>query len=188
MIAKSEVISLPLVGRDQGWGWSHAQEDEMAIDRARTLRKTMPPAEAKMWNGLRSLRPLGHHFRRQVPVGPYYADFVCHAARLIVEVDGDTHFSESAHRYDATRDDVIRAEGYRILRVTNHEVMRNIDGVLQAILTELARPVPPATPTLSPSPQGGGRRRSRAIIELGQRQLSDLPPPVSQLPPKEVGS
>ncbi|WP_395821844.1 endonuclease domain-containing protein [Devosia sp.] len=160
----------------------------MAIDRARTLRKTMPPAEAKMWNGLRSLRPLGHHFRRQVPVGPYYADFVCHAARLIVEVDGDTHFSESAHRYDATRDDVIRAEGYRILRVTNHEVMRNIDGVLQAILTELARPVPPATPTLSPSPQGGGRRRSRAIIELGQRQLSDLPPPVSQLPPKEVGS
>lgn len=64
----------------------------MSVERARQLRKNMGAPEAKLWNALRELRLLGHHFRRQVPLGRYYADFCCHKARLVIEVDGDTHF------------------------------------------------------------------------------------------------
>ena len=114
----------------------------MSVERARELRKTMPAPEAKLWNALRELRPLGHHFRRQVQIGPYYADFCSHKRCLIIEVDGDTHFQEAAVTYDAARDAVLRREGYRILRVTNEDVMRNIDGVLTMVLSLLDQPPP----------------------------------------------
>ena len=102
----------------------------------------MPAPEAKLWNALRELRPLGHHFRRQVQIGPYYADFCSHKRCLIIEVDGDTHFQEAAVAYDAARDAVLRREGYRILRVTSEDVMRNIDGVLTMVLSLLDQPPP----------------------------------------------
>ncbi|WP_143154498.1 DUF559 domain-containing protein [Devosia limi] len=57
----------------------------MSVQRARQLRKIMSTPEAKLWNALRELRPLGYHFRRQVPLGPYYADFVCHRSCLVIE-------------------------------------------------------------------------------------------------------
>lgn len=157
-----------------------AGPETMSTDRARSLRKQMPPAEARLWNALRQLKPLGHHFRRQVPLGGYYADFASHAARLVIEVDGDTHGTDAARRYDAARTTFLRAEGYTVLRVTNDDVLHNIDGVIATVLRQLAEPAPPATPTLDPSPQGGGRRRSRAIVELGQIGLADLPPPVGR--------
>ena len=114
----------------------------MSVERARQLRKNMPAPEAKLWNALRDLRPLGHHFRRQVSIGPYYADFCCHKKLLIIEVDGDTHFQDHAVAYDIARDAMIRGQGYRILRVTNEDVMRNIDGLLTAILSLLDQPPP----------------------------------------------
>jgi len=117
----------------------------MSVERARALRKVMSAPEAKLWNALRQLRALGHHFRRQVPIGKYYADFCCHRRCLVVEVDGDTHFSEEAVAYDATRDAFLRREGYRVLRVTNLDVMRNINGVLTEILSLLDQP-PPSLP------------------------------------------
>jgi very-short-patch-repair endonuclease len=117
----------------------------------------MPPAEARMWTLLRGLKPLGFHFRRQVPIGRYYADFVCHHASLVIEIDGGTHGADAAMRYDAARDDFIRAEGYDIVRIWNHDVMENLDGVMVLIEAELAGRL--RTPTLDPSPQGGGRRR-----------------------------
>ena len=89
------------------------------IGRARSLRKRMPPMEAKLWNALRELKPLGYHFRRQVPLGRYFADFACHASRLVVEVDGETHTNPI---YDRARDAFMHAEGYRVLRVTNDDV------------------------------------------------------------------
>lgn len=154
--------------------------DPMTTDRARTLRKQMPPAEARMWNALRSLRPLGFHFRRQVPLGPYYADFASHHPKLVIELDGDTHASSA--QYDAARDTFIRGEGYRVVRIPNHEVMSNLDGVMTAVMLKLGTPEPLATPTLNPSPQGGGRRRSRKIVEVGRLKIEDLPPPMGSDP------
>ena len=114
----------------------------MSVERARQLRKNMSRPEAKLWNALRELRPLGHHFRRQVPIGPYYADFCCHRKNLVIEVDGDTHFHDHALAHDKARDVLVRREGYRILRVTNQDVMQNTDGVIDAVQNLLNHPHP----------------------------------------------
>ena len=76
---------------------------------------------------------LGTHFRRQVPIGPYVADFACMAARLIVEIDGSQHGSEAGARKDAQRTQWLEHEGYTVLRFWNNDVTRNIKGVLEAI-------------------------------------------------------
>ena len=117
----------------------------MSVERARALRKVMSAPEAKLWNALRKLRPSGHHFRRQVPIGRYYADFCCHKHVLIIEVDGDTHSNDQAIAHDAIRDAFLRREGYRVLRVTNLDVLRNIDGVMTEVLSSLELP-PPSLP------------------------------------------
>ncbi len=122
----------------------------------------MPAPEAKLWNALREIRPLGFHFRRQVPLGPYYADFAIHTARLVIEIDGDTHCSEAAANYDTRRDALIVSQGYRVLRFGNDDVMRNLDGVMTVILSALD------TPTLTPSPQGGGKPARRLPGDEGQ--------------------
>jgi very-short-patch-repair endonuclease len=108
----------------------------MSIERARSLRKRMPAPEAVSWNALRALKPLGLHFRRQVPLGRYYADFACHHPRLVIEVDGWTH---SLPAYDAERDRFMEGEGYTVLRISNDEVMHNLDGVIQAVLARTKR-------------------------------------------------
>jgi len=104
----------------------------MSIERARSLRQRMPPSEAALWNALRALKPTGLHFRRQVPLGRYYADFACHHPRLVIEVDGWTHDDPA---YDAERDRFMQGEGYRVLRVSSVDVLRNLDGVVRAVLT-----------------------------------------------------
>jgi very-short-patch-repair endonuclease len=117
----------------------------------------MPPAEARLWNLLR-MEPLrAHHFPRQVPLGPYYAGFASHSAKLVVEVDGWTHSTDAELAHDRRRDAFIRNEGYGILRVINVDVMENLDGVMLVLMARLEDSAQPATPTLDPSPQGGGR-------------------------------
>ena len=108
----------------------------MANERARQLRKQMPPAEAATWNALRGLKPLGLHFRRQVPLGRYFADFACFHPKLVLEIDGWTHNSPE---YDAARDAFMRGEGFRVLRVTNDDVRFNLDGVVKAVLRAAGR-------------------------------------------------
>jgi len=80
----------------------------------------------------------GAKFRRQVWLGPYIADFLCAEARLIVEVDGDSHFDQIA--YDQRRTNWLAREGFRVVRVTNADVMQNIEGVLELIATALPSP------------------------------------------------
>jgi len=108
----------------------------MADGRARQMRKEMPPSEASMWNALRALKRVGLHFRRQVPLGRYYADFACFHPKLVLEVDGWTHDSLE---YDAVRDAFMRAEGFTVLRVTNDDVRFNRDGVVRAVLRAAGR-------------------------------------------------
>jgi very-short-patch-repair endonuclease len=102
----------------------------MTIARARKLRQEMSRPEAIMWTSLRSLKPLGFHFRRQVPLGPYYADFACHHPRLVIEIDGLSHADAD---YDARRDRFMQQQGYRVLRIGNDDVLRELDGVMRAV-------------------------------------------------------
>jgi very-short-patch-repair endonuclease len=116
----------------------------------RGMRATPTEAERKLWWHLRHrVSTPGTHFRRQVRIGRYLADFACHATRIIIEVDGGQHSSRSAA--DEERTKVLEANGYRVLRYRNNDVLSNIDGVLEDILSAIT-----TTPTPNPSPQGGG--------------------------------
>ena len=112
-----------------------------ALARARSLRQSMTEAERRLWQILRSHQMTGYKFRRQVPIGRYIADFVCHEARLIVEIDGGQHDRSSPQ--EAERSGFLEKEGYRILRFWNNEVLANPDGVHQTIADELGRITPP---------------------------------------------
>jgi very-short-patch-repair endonuclease len=100
----------------------------------------MTEAERKVWEILRSHQIKGYKFRRQVPIGRYIADFVCHEARLIVEIDGGQHDRSSP--LEAERGGSLQNEGYRILRFWNNEILANLDGVHEAIADELGRVTP----------------------------------------------
>jgi very-short-patch-repair endonuclease len=105
--------------------------------RARVLRKNQTAAESQLWRALRGRRADGFKFVRQEPIGPYFADYICRKEKLIVEIDGATHSTESELQHDLRRTDFLRAQGYRIIRVTNEDVYRNLDGVLETILAKL---------------------------------------------------
>jgi very-short-patch-repair endonuclease len=102
-------------------------------DTARRLRRDQTDAEQRLWGSLRDRRLNGWKFRRQQAVGRYFADFMCVDARLIVELDGSQH-AESRHDYDARRTEALEALEFRVLRIENNEVYRNLEGVLTAIL------------------------------------------------------
>jgi very-short-patch-repair endonuclease len=101
--------------------------------RARKLRRPMTPAEAKLWQRLRRRQLSGHYFRRQHPIGNFITDFYCAEARLVVEVDGDVHVMQE--EYDSVRTEWLEERGYRVIRFTNDEVFRQLDVVLESILT-----------------------------------------------------
>ncbi|TXC73237.1 endonuclease domain-containing protein [Sphingorhabdus soli] len=127
-----------------------------AIPRARKLRRTATEAETILWRVLREKLPRAK-FRRQVPLGRYFADFASHGAKLVIEVDGGQH--GEAAGYDAARTLYLEHEGYRVLRFSNHDVIDNLDGVLEALGRALT-PHPSATSEQArksayPSPTGG---------------------------------
>lgn len=105
----------------------------MSLDRAKKLRREPTPAEVRLWRLLYPLRTNGFHFRKQVAVGPYVADFACHHAGVIVEVDGDTHGGAAAEKHDAKRTAFLKLKGYSVLRFSNAEVMQNPEGVFHVI-------------------------------------------------------
>jgi very-short-patch-repair endonuclease len=104
------------------------------IARGRTLRKNTTEAEQRLWYALRTLKPLGFHFRRQAPVGHFFPDFVCHRSKLIVELDGSQHADGAAIEYDINRTAYLNSRGYRVLRFWNCDVLQNCDCVVEIIL------------------------------------------------------
>jgi very-short-patch-repair endonuclease len=100
--------------------------------RSKLLRREMSLPEVALWSALRQ-RPSALKFRRQHPSGPYTADFYRHAARLIVEVDGEAHGRGDRPLRDAARDRWFEERGIAVLRVPAMEVLRNCDGVLTGI-------------------------------------------------------
>jgi very-short-patch-repair endonuclease len=109
----------------------------MTIERARQLRKSMSPAEAKMWTVLRQDPFKSFHFRRQMQIGPYYADFASFKAKLVIEIDGSQHYEDAAISYDERRTLVIEAEGYQVVRFATTNVMYHMNGVSIALLAAL---------------------------------------------------
>jgi len=109
---------------------------------ARALRKNSTAAERWLWSELRDHRLNGMAFRRQVPIENYVADFVCHTAGLVIELDGGQHFSDEAEQADARRSAAIEAKGFQVLRFNNHEVMTNRTGMLETIAMALAARAP----------------------------------------------
>jgi len=105
--------------------------------RARKLRHDATPAERKLWGQLKQLAIAGSHFRRQAPIGPYFADFACHRTRLIVEVDGEQHGFDAERRYDEARTRFLEQTGYRVLRFWNADVLHDLDAVVETICASL---------------------------------------------------
>lgn len=108
-------------------------------NRARALRSQSAAAEDRLWQELRSRRLGGFKFVRQAPIGSYFADFACRERKLIVEVDGATHGSDEELAADRKRTAALATMGYRVFRVTNEDVARNLDGTLESILHELEK-------------------------------------------------
>ncbi len=126
---------------------------------ARRLRQSQALAEKILWGLVRAHRLGGFKFRRQVPIGGYFADFVCEQARLIVELDGAAH--EGREDYDARRTEALERFGYAVLRFPNTRVLADPGGTADDILAALRRAgrgfeTPLPTASRPPSPSGRG--------------------------------
>ncbi|MER9948929.1 DUF559 domain-containing protein [Mesorhizobium sp. M0047] len=103
--------------------------------RARKLRQGDNHAEALLWLELKARKLGGYKFTRQHSIEPYYADFCCREKWLVVEIDGSQHAGSS---YDRRRDDFMRAQGYSILRLWSHDVLKHRTSICETILAALA--------------------------------------------------
>lgn len=129
--------------------------------RARELRKEMTPAEKKLWQVLRGNQPDGLYFRRQHAVGAYILDFVCIQEKLVIEIDGGSHLGQE--KYDEERSRWLEEEkGYRVIRFTNADVLKNIHEVVEAIRDAVKGPHPA-------SPARGGGKSSPPVHGGSQR-------------------
>jgi very-short-patch-repair endonuclease len=103
--------------------------------RARILRRELTPAERRLW--FEFLSGLPQKFTRQKPIGHYVADFYCWKHRLVIELDGDSHFTARGENYDLLRTAELESLGLSVLRFTNIEVMQNFEAVCEAVLRAL---------------------------------------------------
>ena len=99
---------------------------------AKSFRRRLTLAETILWAELRRDR-IGHHIRRQHPIGPYITDFACAPMKVVIEVDGISHLSENAVARDAQRDAYFKARGWRVLHIQNEDVFKNLNAVLEHI-------------------------------------------------------
>ncbi|WP_170316013.1 endonuclease domain-containing protein [Microvirga calopogonii] len=138
--------------------------DRFRRERARKLRSNATEPEQNLWRALKAIPVYGSHFRRQVSIGPYVADFACLKARLVIELDGGHHSQDDVAAKDEARTQWLEKEGYRVVRFWNAELSQNMPGVLDSIYAALygspqaeavALPTPPR-PVGRPSPSRGG--------------------------------
>jgi very-short-patch-repair endonuclease len=136
--------------------------DRFRITSARRLRAAMTDEERILWHHLWRIPVEGTHFRKQAPIGPFYADFVSHRLKLVVELDGGHHAQNVQKDHDDRRTAWLEENGYRVIRFWNGEVRKELESVLDTIYAaveerrSLAADHP--TPALSrrPSPSRGG--------------------------------
>ena len=104
------------------------------LERARRLRRQDTGSEQRIWARLRGRKLNGLKFVRQLPIGNYIVDFACRERMLVIEVDGATHGSDEDMAYDAARTTFLEAQGWRVIRVWNDDVVQRIDGVMESVL------------------------------------------------------
>ena len=112
------------------------------LSKARVLRSNMTRAEIILWSRLRSKKVNGYKFRRQQPLFEYVVDFYCHELKLIIEVDGEIHSEKT--RYDSKRDNILKINGYHILRFTNFEVETAVDSTINKIISYILEILSPS--------------------------------------------
>ena len=120
-------------------------------EKARALRNNATPEERTLWRLISRYRP---KFTRQLPIGPYIADFACREPRLVVEIDGSQHMGSD---YDASRDRYLVSQGWTVIRFWNSDVQNNPEGVAEAILLKAAECLGGTHP--QPLPCREGRKR-----------------------------
>jgi very-short-patch-repair endonuclease len=142
----------------------HAVVSERQRGRAKQFRQAMTRAETLLWRYPKANRIDGFGFRRQVPFGNYIADFVCLSARLIVELDGESHDFEQRQKADQTRDAFFMSEGFLVLRFTNEQVMSNLEGVVEAIRQATRSRASGSPPSPALPHEGGGSGEDSASV------------------------
>jgi very-short-patch-repair endonuclease len=121
---------------------------------SKSLRKRATDTEQLLWRHLRAKRFGGLNFRRQQPIGTYIVDFVCFEQKIIVELDGGQHGLPEEMNHDNKRDEWFEAQGYRVLRFLDNEVLKNTRGVLEVIWKHCLN-----HPPLNPLPSREGRQK-----------------------------
>jgi len=168
--AKASPVSAPPPGGEVG---SRSDPGGGVVNRARALRAAATFPERILWFSLRVLKEQGFHFRRQAPIGRYIVDFVCHRAKLIVELDGSQHADPERAAYDAERTAFLTSRGYRVLRFWNDAVVRDCSAVVDIVVQALG-PVPTRSRDARPtSPCGGGARNRQGCQPSGTRREND---------------
>ncbi len=105
---------------------------------SKALRRNQTEAEEIIWQCLRNRKILNFKFRRQHPVGKYIADFYCHEAKLIIEIDGGMHNNPENQEYDQKRTDELKKIGILVIRFKNEDVNNNLDEVINTIKVHLS--------------------------------------------------
>jgi adenine-specific DNA-methyltransferase len=131
-----------MVERDFGGVMSTRIDPLWRRNTARQFRQNPTDAERKLWRLLRNKRLANWRFRRQQPVGPYFADFFCASAKLIIELDGSQHAGDEQILLDAQRTHWLESRGYKVLRFWNSDMMKTPDIVIETIYQTLAQPPP----------------------------------------------
>jgi len=148
----------------------------LRIGSTKHLRPKATPAERRLWRHLRARRLSGYTFRRQEPIGPYIADFVCPKRRLIIEIDGNSH--QGKVDYDRVRTQYLRRLGYRVLRFPNDRVLLDTGGVSRSILRHLSPRKPAQIPGRHlPILSGNQRRRAHRLVPVSPAMDPQTPPP-----------
>ena len=137
---------------------------------SRQLRDNMTDAERHLWARIRMRQIKGYQFYRQKPIGDYIVDFFCPKAKLIIEVDGSQHFVNETIEYDRIREEYVSSLGLRVLRFTNTDVLKHVEGVVERIEEEMNEKIPLSPPfskgeMTSPFRKG----RARGISTVGTK-------------------
>jgi very-short-patch-repair endonuclease len=151
----------------------HAVVTERQRSRAKQLRRAMTRAETLLWRYIKADRIEGAGFRRQVPFENYIADFVCFSAKVVIELDGESHDFIERQNADRNRDAVLASEGFPVLRFTNEQVMSNLEGVVEAIRQAISFRAGGLPPSLPLPHKGGGNGESGAN---GQEDITNTIP------------